>query len=64
MAGAALVGGGDLQSIAGAFGGLLLGGWLVRLHSKKSRNDLRYNPVLVDTFDIKLEGGTSTLQVR
>jgi sigma-E factor negative regulatory protein RseC len=64
VAGAALVGGGDLQSIAGAFGGLLLGGWLVRLHSKKSRNDLRYNPVLVDTFDSKLEGGTSTLQVR
>lgn len=52
VAGASLVGsemgGGDLQSIVGALTGLLLGGWLVRMHSKKSRNDLRYNPVLVD----------------
>jgi sigma-E factor negative regulatory protein RseC len=40
--------GGDLQSIGGALAGLLAGGWLVRLHSKRSRNDLRYNPVLVD----------------
>ena len=51
VAGAAIVGingGGDLQSISGALTGLLLGGWLVRLHSQKSRNDLRYNPILVD----------------
>ena len=51
LAGAAFVGteGGDLQGIVGALSGFLLGGWLVNLHSKKSRNDLRYNPVLVET---------------
>ena len=53
VAGAAVVGinggGSDLQSIGGALVGLFLGGWLVRIHSKKSRNDLRYNPVLVDS---------------
>jgi positive regulator of sigma E activity len=38
-----------LQSIAGALAGLLFGGWLVSLHSRKSRNDLRYNPILVDS---------------
>jgi sigma-E factor negative regulatory protein RseC len=51
VAGAMVVGiyggGGDLQSIGGALAGLVLGGWLVRMHSKKSRNDLRYNPILV-----------------
>jgi sigma-E factor negative regulatory protein RseC len=61
VAGASLVGsemgGGDLQSIAGALTGLLLGGWLVRIHSKKSRNDPRYNPVLVST-----DSGSSIIQ--
>jgi sigma-E factor negative regulatory protein RseC len=41
-------GGGDLHSIGGALAGLVAGGWLVRLHSKRLRNDLRFNPVLVD----------------
>lgn len=50
LVGVAFVGtsGGDLQGITGALSGLLLGGLLVRLYSKKSRNDLRYNPVLVE----------------
>ena len=51
VAGAALIGSGgtDLQSMGGAVAGLFAGAWLVRMHSAKSRNDLRYNPVLVDS---------------
>ena len=69
VAGAALVGinggGGDLQSIGGALAGLLLGGWLVSLHSQKSRNDLRYNPILVDVSAGSLSGNdTAIVQVR
>ena len=52
VAGSAVIGvyggGGDVQSICGALAGLVAGGWLVRLHSKRSRNDTRFNPVLVD----------------
>ena len=69
VAGAAVVGinggGGDLQSIGGALAGLLLWGWLVRIHSKKSRNDLRYNPVLVDSSAGPLyDSEAATIQVR
>ena len=42
---------GDLQSIAGALIGLLLGGLIVRLQSNETRNDLRYQPVLLDDRD-------------
>ena len=38
---------GELQSMLGAFCGLLLGGVLVNLQSQKLRNDLRLNPVLL-----------------
>jgi sigma-E factor negative regulatory protein RseC len=38
---------GELQSMLGAFCGLLLGGSLVNLQSQKLRNDLRLNPVLL-----------------
>jgi sigma-E factor negative regulatory protein RseC len=38
---------GELQSMLGAFCGLLLGGLLVNLQSQKLRNDLRLNPVLL-----------------
>ena len=38
----------DLQSIGGALAGLLLGGLAVNLHSVKKRNDLRFNPVLIE----------------
>ena len=38
----------DLQSIGGALAGLLLGGMAVNLHSVKKRNDLRFNPVLIE----------------
>ena len=47
--GASLAGsGGDAMSILGAISGLLFGGLFVNLQSKKTRNDLRYNPVLID----------------
>ena len=51
VAGAALIGssGTDLQAMVGAVAGLLAGAWLVRMHSTRSRNDLRYNPVLIDS---------------
>ena len=66
VAGAALVGinggGGDLQSIAGALAGLLFGGWLVSLHSRKSRNDLRYNPILVDSSAGPSSGPSSEME--
>jgi sigma-E factor negative regulatory protein RseC len=39
---------GDLVSIASALSGLLLGGLIVSLQSNKARNDLRYQPVLLD----------------
>ena len=45
LAGAA----GDIGSILGALCGLLAGGLMVNLHSKKTRNDLRTNPVLFDS---------------
>lgn len=46
--GAWLTGGGsDIQSIAGALAGLMTGGFLVNLHSQKTRNDCRLNPVLL-----------------
>lgn len=37
----------DTLGILGAAGGLLAGGLLVSLQSKKTRNDLRLNPVLI-----------------
>lgn len=51
VAGAALIGssGTDLQAMVGAVAGLLAGAWLVRMHSARSRNDLRYNPVLINS---------------
>ena len=39
---------GDAASIVGGLIGLLLGGLIVSLQSKKTRNDLRYQPVLLD----------------
>ena len=36
------------MSILGAISGLLFGGLFVNLQSKKTRNDFRYNPVLID----------------
>lgn len=48
VAGAALFDGSDLQSIGGALVGLVLGGLLVNLHSLKSRQDKRFNPILID----------------
>jgi len=41
---------GDTGSILGALGGLLAGGMMVNFHSKKTRNDLRTNPVLFDSY--------------
>ena len=46
MAGSA----GDTVSMLGAICGLLAGGLVVNLHSKKTRNDLRTNPVLFDSY--------------
>jgi sigma-E factor negative regulatory protein RseC len=40
---------GDIGSILGALCGLLAGGLMVNLHGKKTRNDLRTNPVLFDS---------------
>ena len=40
---------GDTGSILGALGGLLASGIMVNYHSKKTRNDLRTNPVLFDS---------------
>ena len=42
--------GGDMGSILGALCGLFAGGLVVNLHSKKTRNDLRTNPVLFDSY--------------
>jgi sigma-E factor negative regulatory protein RseC len=39
---------GDGASIVSSLIGLLLGGLIVSLQSKKTRNDLRYQPVLLD----------------
>ena len=39
---------GDMAAIVCSVIGLLLGGLIVSLHSKKTRNDLRYQPVLLD----------------
>ena len=44
---------GELQSMLGAFCGLLLGGVLVNLQSQKLRNDLRLNPVLLSDLGEK-----------
>jgi len=41
---------GDTGSILGALGGLLASGMMVNYHSKKTRNDLRTNPVLFDSY--------------
>jgi sigma-E factor negative regulatory protein RseC len=41
---------GDTGSILGALCGLLAGGLVVSFHSKKTRNDLRINPVLFNSY--------------
>lgn len=64
VAGAAVAsyaGGGDLTSISGALAGLLSGGFLVRMHSRKSRNDLRYNPILVSN---NIDSEAAIIRVR
>jgi len=59
VCGASIFGATDLQSIGGAFAGLLLGGMAVNLHSIKKRNDLRFNPVLIEP-----QSETSTLNLQ
>jgi len=44
---------GDLSSIAGALFGLFVGGFVVSGHSRKTRDDLRLNPVLFDSLSEK-----------
>ena len=44
---------GDFSSMIGALAGLVLGGLVVRGHSKKTKNDSRVNPVLFDTLSAK-----------
>ena len=51
--------GGDLNSIAGALFGLFAGGLVVSWHSRKTRDDLRVNPVLFDSL-----GEKQTISVR
>ncbi|MGB0450241.1 MAG: SoxR reducing system RseC family protein [Porticoccaceae bacterium] len=58
---ASYAGGGDLTSISGALAGLLSGGFLVRMHSRKSRNDLRYNPILVSN---NIDSEAAIIRVR
>ena len=48
IGGAWLFSGSDLQAVGGALGGLLLGGLMVNLHSVKQRDDMRFNPVLIE----------------
>jgi|TARA_B110000977_G_scaffold71213_1_gene96620 sigma-E factor negative regulatory protein RseC len=48
IAGAWLFSGSDWQAVGGALGGLVLGGLLVNLHSVRKRDDMRFNPVLID----------------
>jgi sigma-E factor negative regulatory protein RseC len=58
---ASYAGGGDLTSISGALAGLLSGGLLVRMHSRKSQNDLRYNPILVSN---NIDSEAAIIRVR
>ena len=51
ISGASLFSGSDLQAVGGALGGLLLGGLLVNLHSVRRRDDVRFNPVLIEEQD-------------
>ena len=48
IGGAWLFSGSDLHAAAGALGGLMLGGLVVNLHSVKKRDDVRFNPVLIE----------------
>jgi sigma-E factor negative regulatory protein RseC len=48
IAGAWLFSGSDWQAVGGALGGLVLGGLLVNLHSVRKRDDMRFNPVLIE----------------
>jgi sigma-E factor negative regulatory protein RseC len=48
IAGAWLFSGSDWQAVGGALGGLVLGGLLVNLHSVRKRDDVRFNPVLIE----------------
>ncbi|MDC0011476.1 SoxR reducing system RseC family protein [Porticoccaceae bacterium] len=48
IGGAWLFSGSDLQAVAGALGGLVLGGLVVNLHSVRKRDDVRFNPVLIE----------------
>lgn len=45
--------GGDLSSICGALFGLFFGGLAVNWHSRKTKDDLRVNPVLFDSLGEK-----------
>lgn len=48
IGGAWLFSGSDWQAVGGALGGLVLGGMLVNLHSVRKRDDVRFNPVLME----------------
>lgn len=48
IGGAWLFSGSDLQAVAGALGGVVLGGLVVNLHSVRKRDDVRFNPVLIE----------------
>jgi sigma-E factor negative regulatory protein RseC len=48
IGGAWLFSGSDWQAVGGALGGLVLGGLLVNLHSVRKRDDVRFNPVLME----------------
>ncbi len=48
IGGAWLFSGSDLHAVAGALGGLVLGGLVVNLHSVRKRDDVRFNPVLIE----------------
>jgi len=48
IGGAWLFSGSDWQAVGGALGGLVLGGMLVNLHSVRKRDDVRFNPALME----------------
>ena len=48
IGGAWLFSGSDWQAVGGAFGGLVLGGLLVNFHSVRKRDDVLFNPVLME----------------
>ena len=48
IGGAWLFSSSDWQAVGGALGGLVLGGLMVNLHSVRKRDDVRFNPVLIE----------------